>query len=520
MSKQYIIGTRGSLLATTQARWVKRQMESVSGDRFDLKIIETKGDRETRVPLWQMEGKDFFVKELDHALLSGEVDLTVHSYKDLGHIRSTGICLAAITERIYGEDILLIKQETVERLQELSSLVVGTSAPRRITHVTRSLASFLPTTLELPVECKVLRGNINTRLEKLHRGEYHAIILALAGPERLARDPSSREILQSLLGGLTYMILPSSLFPSAAAQGALAIEVRSQGSEDVQKKLAALHHLETAKVVEWEREFFRHYGGGCHLAMGIQVESVSGLFVHFERGEHDGREIGQKNLLGQGASISLPPPFFIGLPPEKNPFPDFFLSDELMVKKPLVVESKYPWQSSFVTSEYCLDGFEKTHRAGPIFASGVKTWHKLARRGYWVNASSDGLGHEKIHHYLGSHALSALHGKRDFSPLVTYSAREPERGEFIRAYQNLIVEEVDTSYRDKLERVQSFFWTSFGQYQSFRQKLPSLNWDGRKHFCGVGKTFQEFKKRDIEVTPFMDLEQFVEACREKIHEKK
>ena len=107
-----MMGTRGSLLAVKQTSLVKEKLESLTGDRFDLKTIKTQGDANTQTPLWQTEGKDFFTKELDSALLEGQVDLTVHSCKDLGHERPEGITLAAVTERIYGEDILLIRKSS------------------------------------------------------------------------------------------------------------------------------------------------------------------------------------------------------------------------------------------------------------------------------------------------------------------------------------------------------------------------------------------------------------------------
>ena len=88
--KKYIIGTRGSLLALTQCKQVQQHLEEVTGASFELKIIKTQGDMDTSKPLWQMEGKDFFTKELDHALLNREIDLVVHSYKDLGSDRPDG----------------------------------------------------------------------------------------------------------------------------------------------------------------------------------------------------------------------------------------------------------------------------------------------------------------------------------------------------------------------------------------------------------------------------------------------
>src|SRR5437868_3658848 len=126
--QSYKIGTRGSLLAVTQSTLMKNELERISGDKFELVTIKTQGDEVTNKPLWQLEGKDFFTKELDEALLRGDVDLVIHSYKDLGSARPDGIKLAAITERKFAHDILLIPQQFVGQLKNWKGdFVVGTS---------------------------------------------------------------------------------------------------------------------------------------------------------------------------------------------------------------------------------------------------------------------------------------------------------------------------------------------------------------------------------------------------------
>jgi hydroxymethylbilane synthase len=188
----YRIGTRGSLLALTQCNQVKNQLEKLTGDKFELEIIKTQGDMITNAPLWQLDGKDFFTKELDEALLSGAVDLVVHSYKDLGSVRPDEILLAAITKRSYAHDILLIKKDTISEIKNKAELFVGTSSPRRMVNLKNHLKNYLPNATNLTVTTKVLRGNVNTRIQKLKDNEYDAIVLALPGIERLALTESSR----------------------------------------------------------------------------------------------------------------------------------------------------------------------------------------------------------------------------------------------------------------------------------------------------------------------------------------
>src|SRR5690606_1802686 len=129
-----------------------------------------------------------------------------------------------ITERRFAHDILLMPKQHIKSLKNWKGdLIVGTSSPRRIANLTNSLKKYLPCLngQDTLVRCEVLRGNVNTRIKKLRDGQFHAITLALAGLERLAQGEKSRGELASLLEGLNYFILPQSVFPSAAAQGAL-----------------------------------------------------------------------------------------------------------------------------------------------------------------------------------------------------------------------------------------------------------------------------------------------------------
>jgi hydroxymethylbilane synthase len=230
--KSYKIGTRGSLLALTQCNQVKDQLEKLTGDNFELEIIKTQGDLITNAPLWQLDGKDFFTKELDEALISGKVDLVVHSYKDLGSERPNPIMLAAVTKRTYAHDILLIKNSTIGKLQNKKEFIVGTSSPRRMVNLEKNLKDYIPGSNDLIVSTKVLRGNVNTRISKLVNDEFDAIVIALPGIERLALTESSKKELENLLNGMNFLILPQSIFPSSASQGALGIECLKERTDN------------------------------------------------------------------------------------------------------------------------------------------------------------------------------------------------------------------------------------------------------------------------------------------------
>jgi hydroxymethylbilane synthase len=509
----YKIGTRGSLLAVTQSTLIKNELERLSGETFELVLIKTEGDLITSKPLWQLDGKDFFTKELDEALLKGEVDFVIHSYKDLGSERPQGIKLAAITERRFAHDILLISKETIAKLKDWSGeLIVGTSSPRRMTNLTKNLGAYLPHSKnqKIVVKCESLRGNVNTRIKKLREGHYHAITLALAGIERLAHSEKSANELKELLEGLNYFVLPQSVFPSAASQGALGIEMQShrQDGGKLAKILDQLNHSVTIEEVKREREAFKNYGGGCHLAVGIHVKKIGEQFLHVHAGEVDGKRIEVKKLEGNLQSkISPDKKLFVGL--QKNENPEIFF-DEIIEKQIKTKKTDLTHKHVFVTSRYCiptiLNSINKQTQG--IWAAGVKTAQLLAQEGVWINGTSDSLGTRDLIDLKSSKVLQILSPEIQKSWVtLTHDQGESDLGEVIGCYQR-VTKEVTKDVKEKMQRVGACYWTSFHQYQTYLALFPHLQ--HVKHFCGLGKTWQEFKNANIPVSPVASMQEFYE----------
>jgi hydroxymethylbilane synthase len=493
---KYKIGTRGSLLAVTQCNQVKDELEKISGAEFELVEIKTQGDLITNAPLWQLDGKDFFTRELDEALLSGRVDMVVHSYKDLGSVRPEGIILAAITKRTYANDILLIKKSTFPELKNKKEFVVGTSSPRRMVNIEKNLAEFLPSGSHLKVSSKILRGNVNTRIQKLRDDEYDAIVLALPGIERLALTESSRLQLEKLLEGINFMVLPQSVFPSSAAQGALAIECASERNDNG-KLFGILQKMQDSNTVEEikrERKAFNEYGGGCHLAVGINVKKKDRFFVHTHRGVLNGEEVNLSELEGRDLpSFFVKPKVFSGLP-----------KDDLLVKKaPLDIDLSKHFHL-YVTTKHCLDKINCTPLS--LWAAGTRTMKDLAARGYWVNGSADGFGDEEIKKLRDSKAIALMiDAKADLSVLTNDEATSTV-GKVIPCYTRLIERKLDKKFEDKINTTDVFYWTSFFQYQAYMEKFPLIR--NRVHVCGLGKTFKKFTEKNINIYPMASMEEF------------
>ncbi|SMF23695.1 hydroxymethylbilane synthase [Alteromonadaceae bacterium Bs31] len=246
MSQTLRIATRKSELALWQANYVQQSLQQQYPElHVELVPMTSRGDKILDVPLAKVGGKGLFVKELEHALLSNEADIAVHSMKDVPMQFPDGLGLAVICEREDARDAFVSNRHLL--LDDLPpGSIVGTSSLRRQSQL---LA------LRPDLEVTFLRGNVNTRLAKLDAGEYDAIILAAAGLKRL--NMSER---------ISSFISPESILP-AGGQGAVGIECRLQDQATLQL-ISSLHHQKSAEVVLAERAMNRRLEGGCQVPIG------------------------------------------------------------------------------------------------------------------------------------------------------------------------------------------------------------------------------------------------------------
>jgi len=296
------IGTRGSLLALQQSNAVKSALEEHwPGLTVTLEIIKTTGDKITDVPLAKVGGKGLFVKEIEDALLAGEVDLAVHSMKDVPAALPEQLEIVAIPQREDARDVLVMHRgQSLAELPERAK--IGTSSLRRAAQI-RLLRP------DLVIEN--LRGNLDTRLRKVQEGLYDAIILAAAGLHRMGWQHR-----------ITHYLEPEQFLP-AVGQGAIGIEARRTDAE-VLRYLEPLHDPDTALAVTAERSFLLELEGGCQVPIaghatvqGLELEftglvaSVDGREVFRSRARaprKDARRLGQaiaRELLAAGAQRIL-----------------------------------------------------------------------------------------------------------------------------------------------------------------------------------------------------------------------
>lgn len=268
--EKVVIGSRGSDLALWQANFVKAELEKL-GNEVEIKIIKTQGDIIQHLSFDKLEGKGFFTKEIENELLSGAVDVAVHSHKDLETNPPEGLAITAVSDRENPAELLLIRKEAVDE-NEIWGLkqeaIIGTSSARRKSQI----LSFRPDT-----SIKDLRGNVPTRIDKLRNGDYDAIMLAKAGVARLKLDVSDLHTVE----------LDPTQFVPAPAQGVLGLQIRV-GDARMKTILEALNNGEVQYRIGIERKILNLLDGGCQLPLGAYFSEDEKLYISFANNWADG----------------------------------------------------------------------------------------------------------------------------------------------------------------------------------------------------------------------------------------
>ncbi len=272
------IGTRGSPLALAQAGWVRDHLLNFDEKRqLEIVPIKTSGDQHPSRPLSQLGGKEAFTREIEKALLACEIDLAVHSMKDLPVVLPPGLMLGAITVRENPLDVFISR--TGADLESLSAgAAVATGSLRRRAQLLRYRQDLV---------IRDIRGNVDTRLKKLHDGFADGLVLAAAALKRLGRGDS-----------IVQYLHPDICIP-AAGQGALGIEIR-EDNLPLKELLAMLHDQESGLTVRAERCFLHALGAGCHTPAGAYAELSGGeMLLRGFVSSPDGKEMVTMKMLGR-----------------------------------------------------------------------------------------------------------------------------------------------------------------------------------------------------------------------------
>jgi hydroxymethylbilane synthase len=278
--RTFTVATRASPLALAQTRLVVDDLKRLRpGARIIIQNITTAGDQDTSTALWKLEGTGFFTSQIEAALLRGEADFAVHSFKDLPTSPGKGLTIASLCHREYVEDVL-VANKSISSIQDLpSGAKVGTSSLRRRAQIKH---------MRPDVETVTIRGNVETRIKNVDYGQADAVILARAGLERLG-----------LADRITQIFEPTEFVP-APAQGTLAIQTRDDDSEAIEM-VAAIDDENSRISSLAEREVLAIMEGGCHAPIGAYAKMkgrTMNLFAFVS--DLEGRSYVKRSIEGLG----------------------------------------------------------------------------------------------------------------------------------------------------------------------------------------------------------------------------
>lgn len=493
------LGTRRSLLALAQSGWVAREVERLNpGIRVELVGMDTQGDRIQDVPLSKIEGKEFFVAELDRALEGGAVDFCVHSLKDLSLERPAAFAPLVTPPRENPRDAIVFGPAVMERLAAGLPLLIGTSAPRRLENLPAFLAKALPRVgASAPAaEFTEIRGNVNTRLARLHEtGERRldGVVLAAAGLNRMFLSPEARAETERLLQGTRLMVVPLTASPGSPGQGALAVECRAD-DEATRRALAPLHCEATSAAVKLERQVLADWGGGCHLKLGATAFTVPHMgTIMYVRGRKPSGEVVEE--------VQWPRP----APRPGSATAAFSTADHRAVTEEPLPQASVPAASLWILghSRALPDAWIPAARGKRLFVTGTRSWFRLAEKGLWVEGCSEGFGVEGL---LSQLAGGLFRARREDCAYLTHDGAPATDGVTTVATYGLKASVPGQDLQALLSRSRFFYWTSFSQYEALKDWLPR---DASVHHaCGPGKTGVLLRSHGMEPVVFPNQEEW------------
>ena len=274
---RFIIGTRGSELALWQTNWVKDKLQkSFPSLTIETKIIKTKGDKILDSSLSKIGDKGLFTREIENQLLSGGIDLAVHSLKDLPTVLPEGLTIGAVSERIDQRDVLISKKyESIDELPHGAKVATGSLRRKS------QLLNYRP-----DLNVVDIRGNLNSRFRKFEESDLDAMILAYAGVNRLAIEEYIKTI------------IPTDVMLPATCQGIMAVEIR-ENDKSVQDTVKVINDRHSEKESRAERSFLNRLEGGCQIPVGVYSKSADySIYMEGMVGSLDGSIVIRERIIG------------------------------------------------------------------------------------------------------------------------------------------------------------------------------------------------------------------------------
>lgn len=520
------IGSRQSDLARLQAITVGELLKSKFPE-IEIKYFNRPsfGDLNLDMNLKETNSKGVFTQEFKDLLKNGDCDLVVHSWKDLPIESDVFSEIMTLSDREDQRDLLFIKKTSLNRFPFYESktsdfgsynesLVFLTSSPRREYSLNKSLKSLLPFKVD-NLKFESIRGNIPTRFSKFLNSKADGFVVAKAAVDRLMSTENLacadefkliREQILEVFDQCRFMVLPLSEFPTAAAQGALALEILK--NHPFKENLAKISDPINFELVELERQTHKQYGGGCHQAMGFSALKTDRGTVFYSSGEFKdhsfktGKLIPNKKLDSVFKTNQLFSQSSLKSERQKN---NLSLKD-------IDPDLKLNPRTEFVVTRYEARVNDLKNDNFVVWASGTKTWEKLAQDGYWVCGSLDGLG-------VGHKPQLSYLKMTDRVWLTNRSSLTVSEGEVTGSFKMLSTYELqynlETNKKQLLQDLKNkecFYWMSGHGFESVLKILPGLK--DKIHFCGLGRTVDTLKKHlnEDQIYFCLNEEDFINKC--------
>jgi len=468
MSLSLIIGSRASFLAKIQTFIVKQELKKkFKNIKFTTKYHSTKGDKNLSQAPWKNLGYGIFTTSLTRELVKKHFNCVVHSYKDLPVLKSKTDYFTITRDD--PRDVLLIKKKSLNK----KKLIIGTSSPRRKSSV-RDLKDLIGVK---NIETKIIRGNVTTRLLKvISKNEYDAVFMAKAAIDRIFKygnkvDKTETKRFLSLFKKFKPFILPLSIFPTAASQGAIAIEYLKTDKK-TKSILNKINCKNTLSICNQERNLLKKYGGGCGLDIGITIEEVKNNNFLFSKGIDAGNKrmfhinkiLNQKNI--KKTKFIFP-----------QNIKDYQMFSRIELKLPKIKNSTIILtRPDFSIKELNNNNF--------FITSGTQTWKKISRENKIAQCTFDGLGEDyrlpEIY-YRNYKNIKKITYKKSMS---IYKTKQ------INGYE--LIPQINSKTISNLFNAKVFYWMSYSAFKLAKAIRPDII--KYQHCSGPGSTFEQLKK--------------------------
>ena len=505
MKKTLNIISRSSTLAKIQAHMVGSAI-SQKYPQISLNYISTKtsGDVNQNLDISNSSTMGVFTSDISDQVVNEKDSIAVHSWKDFPIEDNKKTNIYGTLKRADMRDMLFLKTE-LKNLQSIDELIIMTSSPRRRYALETNLTDLIPISFR-KINFIDVRGNIDTRLKKFMADEAHGIVVAKAAIDRILEYEKSNNIstspITTCLKASQWMVLPLSLFPSAAAQGAIGIEVANNNSLLIDL-VHSINEKETFDNVANERKVMSRYGGGCSQKIGVSIWEKNNLKIKSINGLTEDGEV-LEDFTTISSRLSEPDSnkttnrsnAFPVAKTEKNIFSRRFLDKNTQIGK--IKDSII-----YITRKTVLKNKPAFADSCILITSGIKTWRESVKKGYWINGTTDSMGQSELDQ------LGFITKGKDVIKL-SFKENSSDKTDTIDLYELL-----DPKFPKDFEEREEYFWMSSFAFSVALERYPAII--KKRHASGMGNTYNKIKKligQDNKITPYLSYEHWLKSLKD------